>query len=178
MTEPVIRTQRLDLYRPQTGDLDGLFRLTANPDTRRHLGPTEPSKEDSFSRLLRNAGSWSLYGYGVFVIRLTGQQEILGTCGIFRSFRGFGKGMDDVPEGGWIIDAAHCGCGYAREAMEAALAWFDTEHGSQRIACMIEENNAPSNKLAVNLGFVPYDRHEPEDGAAVLVLYQRIVNNP
>ncbi len=175
MTGPVIRTERLDLYRPQAGDLDGLFKLTANPDTRRHLGPTEPSMEDSFSRLLRNAGSWSLYGYGVFVVRLKEQREIGGSCGIFRSYRGFGRGLDDVPEAGWIIDAGQWGHGYAREAMEAALEWFDAEHGGQRIACMIEENHTPSHNLALSLGFVSYDRHEPEDGTKPLVLYERLV---
>lgn len=177
MTSPVLRTERLELHRPQVGDLEGLFNLTANPETRRHLGPSEPSLADSFSRLMRNAGSWSLHGYGVFVIRLQGQQPILGTCGIFRSFRGFGKGMDDVPEAGWIIDADHWGQGYAREAMECAVAWFDAEHGGQRIACMIEEGHTPSHNLALSLGFAPYDWHDPEDGTTPLILYQRSPGN-
>lgn len=170
----MISTERLELHRPRADDLGGLYHLTADPETRRHLGPTEASMADSFSRLLRNAGSWSLYGYGTFVVRLKGQQNILGTCGIFRSFRGFGKGLDDVPEAGWIINADDWGKGYAREAMDAALAWFDGEHGPQRIACMIEEGHAVSERLAFSLGFAVYGRHDPEDESTALVLYERI----
>ena len=55
----------------------------------------------------------------------------------------------------------------------AALAWFDDIHGGQRIACMIEDGHKASDALARRLGFVPYARHEPEAGAA-LILYQRM----
>ena len=174
----VIETDRLQMYRPRADDLESLFTMVAHPETRRFLGPTEASMADSFARLLRNAGSWTLYGYGTFMVRLRGQQGILGTCGIFRSWRGFGsadgKGMDDVPEAGWIINAEHWGKGYAREAMEAALEWFDAEHGAQRTACMIEEGHVVSEKLAISLGFAAYDQHDPEDGTSPLILYERV----
>ena len=178
----LIVTPRLELFRPHASDRDGLFTMMDDPETRRFLGPTDASMADTFARLLRNGGSWSLYGYGTFIVRLKGQKGILGSCGIFHSWRGFGtraggKGMDDVPEAGWIINADHWGKGYAREAMEAALAWFDAEHGPQRIACMIEEGHAVSQHLAETLGFAAYDRHDPDDGAAPLVLYQRIIGN-
>ena len=82
-------------------------------------------------------------------------------------------GLDDVPEAGWMIHHAHCGRGYAAEAMHAALAWFDRTQGAQRIACMIEAGNAPSERLAARLGFVPYGQREEAD-AAPLVLYERL----
>ncbi len=180
--QAVIQTARLDLFRPQRGDLEGLFMMVAHPETRRFLGPTEASMADSFARLQRNAGGWSLYGYGTFIVRLKGQQGILGSCGVFHSYRGFGtgsddKGMDDVPEAGWIINADHWGKGYAREAMEAALAWFDAEHGPRRVTCMIEEGHTVSQHLAVSLGFVAYDRHDPDDGTTPLILYERALGS-
>ena len=153
--------------------------LLDHPETRRFLGPTDGSMMDTFTRLQRNAGSWALYGYGTFIVRLKGQQGILGSCGVFHSWRGFAsgsddKGMNDVPEAGWIINADHWGKGYAREAMDAALAWFDNEHGPQRITCMIEEGHTASQNLAAALGFTPYDHHFPDDDDATqLVLYQR-----
>jgi RimJ/RimL family protein N-acetyltransferase len=176
---PVIETARLELFRPQASDIDGIFMIMARPETRRHLGPTDASMADSFARLLRNGGSWSFYGYGSFIVRLKGQQGILGTCGIFRSYRGFGtdmddKGMDDVPEAGWIINPDHWGKGYAREAMDAALAWFDAEHGPVRATCIIEEGHSVSERLAEALGFAAYDRHEPDDEPSPLILYERL----
>jgi len=80
--------------------------------------------------------------------------------------------LDDVAEAGWIVHQDHWGQGIAREAMEAALAWFDETHGRQRIACMIDDGHAVSDALAAKLGFVRYGRHQVEDGAA-LVLYER-----
>ena len=170
---PLLTTARLELWRPQAGDLAELYALTLAEETRRFLGGFEPSERDSFARLLRNAGSWALYGYGSFMVRLKGSQQIIANCGVFRSHRGFGadQGLDDVPEAGWIVHRDHWGQGIAREAMEASLAWFDAEHGPQRVACMIEEGHKASDHLARRLGFVPHGRHEAEDGAT-LVLYE------
>lgn len=171
-TAPLLRTARLELWRPQAGDLGGLMTLIEAEETRRYLGhrPVEAMSEGH--RLLRYAGSWALYGYGSFIARLPGAPDVIGVCGMFHSWRGFGKGMDDTPEAGWIIRADHCGKGLAGEAMRAALAWFDATRGPRRIACMIEEGNAASERLAAALGFVPYGRHAPE-GQPVLTLYER-----
>jgi len=169
---PVLTTGRLELWRPRADDLSGLMALIESEETRRYLGrrPVEAMSEGH--RLLRNAGSWALYGYGGFIVRLPGRAEVIGSCGVFHNWRGFGQGMDDTPEAGWIVHADHWGQGVAGEAMGAALAWFDAAHGQRRIACMIEEGNAASDRLARKLGFRPYGRHEAE-GEAPLILYER-----
>ncbi len=171
---PIITTQRLELWQPVAADLAELHALTQGDEMRRFLGNHTPSKADSFARLMRNAGSWALHGYGSFMVRRRGSTQIIGNCGIFRSLRGFGKGLDDVPEAGWIIDRSAWGQGLAKEAMRACLAWFDQVHGAQRVACMIEEEHAVSDALAAALGFVRYGRHVLEDGATV-ILYERVV---
>ena len=172
---PLLTTARLELWQPALRDLADLFELTRAEETRRFLGSFVPTEMDAFNRLHRNAGSWALHGYGTFMVRLRGQDRIVGNCGVFRSHRGFGaeQGLDDVPEAGWIVHQDHWGEGIAREAMEAALAWFDQSHGRQRIACMIEEGHHASDALAGKLGFVRYGLHQPERGAP-LVLYQRL----
>ena len=45
-----------------------------------------------------SSGSWDLFGYGNFMLRYHGRNEIVGATGLFHTFRGFGQGMDDVPE--------------------------------------------------------------------------------
>lgn len=169
---PLLRTDRLELWQPRVGDLQGLVELIAPEETRRFLGPTEPNAKGQFARLLRHAGSWSLYGYGTFFVRERGSDRLIGSCGMFHSWRGFGQGMDDVPEAGWIIHPDCWGKGYAGEAMRAALAWFDTTHGERRIAAMIEETNAASQKVAKLLGFAECGRQWHED--ARLILYERL----
>jgi RimJ/RimL family protein N-acetyltransferase len=171
---PILTTDRLELWRPQASDLTGLMAMMQPPELRRHLGRMAPDAQNQFARLLRNAGSWSLYGYGTFVVRLRGLPEIIGGCGVFHSWRGFGNGMDDVAEAGWIIAIEQWGKGIAEEAMRATLDWFDRTHGPKRIACMIEDGNTASQRVAAKLGFIEYGRQIlPEDGAEVF-LYERL----
>ena len=171
---PVARTDRFDLWRPAQGDLADLYDLTLHEETRRFLGGFTPSEADSFARLLRNAGSWSLWGYGTFMVRERGQGRIVANCGVFRSHRGFGadKVLDNVPEAGWIVHRDWWGKGVAMEVMPAALAWFDQTHGRQRIAAMIEEGHGASDAIARRLGFVECGTHTMDDGTT-LVLYER-----
>ena len=172
MSELVLTTDRLELWRAQPGDLEGLNAINTDPRTLPFLGNWKTSKADTFARLLRNAGGWSFYGYGVFMVRRRGQAQIIGSCGVFRSFRGFAHGLDDVPEAGWIIHPDHWRQGYAGEAMRAVMPWFGELHGRQRVACMIEAEHTVSQKLAAQLGFVEYARHVDAEGKE-LVLYER-----
>lgn len=165
-------TNRLELWRPAATDREGLHRLVQPDEVRRFLGPTDATARDSFARHLRNAGSWALYGYGNFIVRERGRGTIAGICGVFHSWRGFG-GMDDVPEAGWIVAHEHWGKGHATEAMRAALAWFDAAHGAQRVVCMIEQGHGASETVARRLGFAEFARHQAEDGAPPMVLYER-----
>ena len=165
-------TERLELWQPQVGDREGLRALIAPGEVRRFLSGMEPDDHDVFMRLLRNAGSWALYGYGTFMVRERGRAEIVGNCGVFHSWRGFGRGLDDIAEAGWIVAQSAWGKGYAQEAMEAALAWFEREHGAGATLCMIEEGHGASEAVAARLGYVACDRYEEKDERP-LIVYRR-----
>lgn len=173
-TAPLIVTDRLELWRPCAADREGLFRVVEPEPVRRFLGGRPATPMDEAARMFRNAGSWALFGYGTFVLRARGGAEIVGVAGVFHSWRGFGKGLDDVPEAGWILREDQWGKGLAGEAMRAALGWFDAEHGPRRVACMIEDGHDASLSLAEKLGFVRYDRHRPEGAERELVLLERV----
>ena len=149
----VLTTERLELWRPQATDRPLLEAMMEPAAVRKYLGAMEPSTPDVVARLLRNAGSWSLYGYGTFMVRERGGEPIIGNCGVFHSWRGLGDDFDDKPEAGWILAENALGKGIAHEAMTAALAWFDREHGPRDVVCMISPENAPSIKLAGKLAF-------------------------
>jgi RimJ/RimL family protein N-acetyltransferase len=172
MNAPVLTTARLELFRPQADDLSGVAAIVAPAAVRRFLGNREVSLADEFSGFLRNAGSWALYGYGNFTVRERGSSAVVGTCGVFHSWRGFGRGFDDVPEAGWIFAEPVWDRGYATEAAGAALAWFDRVHGPRRVACMIEIDNHASLAIAARLGFVAY-REQEFDGSAMILLERR-----
>lgn len=165
---PRIETDRLVLSLPGPEDYLRLRDLVADPEVHRFLGPRphDPTT-DMFSRALRSAGSWQLYGYGLFLAFEKHSGNFVGQLGVFRSMRGFGKGMDDVAEAGWILARPYWGKGFAAEGMGAALDWFDSTHSDSRIACMIERGNCSSVALAGKLGFVACGEHQLEDGVIV-----------
>ncbi len=169
MSEPFIQTARLDLSQPVASDHAALMELMASDAVRKFLGghPTDAAEE--FNRLCRNAGSWMLYGYGTFIVRARETSEVLGICGVFHSWRIFGKGMSDTPEIGWIFAEQAWGRGIATEAAQASLAWFDLEHGQRRVGCMIDAPNLASLKVAAKLGFARYDTHVQGDGPVILL---------
>ena len=171
-TTPLLRVGRFELWQPTAGDHQALHGLTLDPAMRRFLGQHEPDPADSFARLFRNAGSWALHGYGTFMVREVGQPELVAHCGVFRSWRGL-PGLNDVAEAGWIVSQAWWGQGVATEIMQTVLEWFDRTHGRQRIACMIDQGNAGSERVAARLGFVRYLEHRREDGT-LANLYERL----
>ena len=169
---PLLATERFELWQPVVDDLDGLVRLLEGDQMTRFLGPARADHFSQSDRLLRNAGSWALHGYGTCYVRRRGDREIIANCGIFHSWRGFGKGLDDTPEAGWIVRQDCWGQGVAGEVMQAVLPWFHAKHGPRRVACMIEQGNSASERVAAALGFVWYDRHEADE-TTVLNLFER-----
>ena len=172
MNEPILSTERLDLWRPGARDHAALIDLFAEEEVRRHLGNRPTSAVDEFNRLCRTAGSWALYGYGMFMCRARGRDDVLGLCGVFHSWRGFGQGLDDTAEIGWIVARSAWGQGFATEAARASLAWFDVTYPGRRISCMIDDTNLPSLAVAAKLGFMRYDTHANE--GTMLILLERL----
>lgn len=166
---PFLVTERLELWLPRPGDLQPMYEVVSHPATARFLGPNA-HLHDHAMRFMRSAGSWFLYGYGAFMLRLRGQEAVIGNCGIFHTFRGLGEDFDDNPEAGWILRHDQAGKGLAGEAMRAALEWFEREHGKRRLVCMIAPENTPSLRLAEKLGFAAMRDTDLPDGERVRLL--------
>lgn len=155
MTVATIDTERLHLRPAELPDFESFHALTQSDRMRRFLGRDPPSKEDSFNRLLRNAGCWHLLGWGPFMVIERSSDRHVGGCGLFRGIRGLGDDFDPFPEAGWVIAEQSWGKGYAAEAMRSILAWFEREHGGGRTVCMITAGNAASERIAARLGYEP-----------------------
>ena len=170
---PHLTTERLELRLPSAADLAPMAAIVAHAETARFLGPAfDPA--DHFMRFCRGAGSWMLYGYGMFMVRLRGSEDVIGNCGVFHTWRGLGEDFDDAPEAGWILRHDQVGRGIGHEAMTAALEWFDQAHGPRRVVCMIAMGNEPSMRLADMLGFRPMLDTVLPGGDAVR-LFERLI---
>jgi len=128
---PVLESARLSLRPHGIDDFEALHALTVAPETRAFLSG-QPSREESYKRLLTTIASWHLFGYGTFAVIERASGDYVGNCGLFRLERDLDPPFDGEPEAGWIIARHRWGRGYAGEAMAAALAWFDAALGIRR----------------------------------------------
>lgn len=172
MHAPELRVGDYVLRPPCADDFADLCAMMRSDAVRRFLGNKLFSESDQFARLGRNAGSWMLYGYGIFYARgLDG--ALAGIAGVFPTHRGLGPDFDGHPEAGWIIAEPYWGRGLATAFMQAALDWFDVVHGQQRIVAMIEQGHSASDRVAQKLAFAPYRMAQMGDDP--VQLYERVL---
>jgi RimJ/RimL family protein N-acetyltransferase len=174
VTPPTLLTERLELRPPVASDFPEALAIASHTNTSRFLGPPK-GPADHFLRFCRSAGSWLLYGYGVFVVRPHGERDVVGTCGVFHGWRDLGTDFDDQPEAGWMLRSDWHGRGIGYEAMSAVLEWFDRTH-FRRIVCMIDPGNAPSIRLAEKLGFQALREASPD--GETMRLFERSARAP
>lgn len=149
----MIETPRLLLRPYSLGDYDAYVALTADPAVVPLFGNQPMSREDAWNRLLRYAGHWALFGYGLFAVFERESGRHLGETGLADFHRGLGPSFDPDPEAAWVFAGAHHGQGYAGEAAAAAHRWFAETHGAARTVCIIRPDNASSLRVAEKLGY-------------------------
>ncbi len=169
----IVRVDEFLLRPPVLDDLDALHALTQPEPMHRHLGGSRPTMADSFARLQRTVGGWTLHGYGAFMVIDTTTSGVIGNAAVFHSFRGLGEDFDNQPEAGWIIAQSHWGRGLAVRLMTEVIRWFEDTHGAQRIVAMIEPGHVASDRVAHRLGFLPYRTGSIEAKGPEMQLYQR-----
>lgn len=149
---PRLETARLVLRHYQLSDFDELAALWQDPEMVRHIGNGEPqSREMSWGRLLRYVGHWQLLGYGYWACIEKSSGTMIGSIGIQQAQRTCLPALT-LPEAGWSLRPSAQGKGYAREGVSAILSWADKAL-SQKLCCIIDQDNLPSIRLALAQGF-------------------------
>ena len=85
--------------------------MWADPTVVRHIGGKPSSLEESWSRLLRYGGLWSLLGYGYWLVEERGSGAFVGEVGFADFRRELEPGFAGAPEAGWVLTAAARGRG-------------------------------------------------------------------
>lgn len=141
---PSIETERLVLIPPSLECYGAYEHFYTDADaSKMYGGPI--SKEQTWARLKSDLGSWSLLGFGVWVIRLKSTSQDIGTCG-------FWQGKDWPKELTWWVLPECRGTGIATEASKAALLHAYDEFKWESVETYMSDENTAARSLVEKLG--------------------------
>lgn len=167
MSIPVVESARLRL-RPHTkADFDAMATMWSDPEVVRHIGGRPSARDETWMRLLRYVGHWSLLGYGYWAIEEKASGRFVGEGG----FADFMRDTDpavEPPEQGWALTPDVFGKGYATEAVAAMIAWAEPHFGRRDFTCMISPGNAASIRVAEKNGYREYARADYKGSPSLL----------
>jgi RimJ/RimL family protein N-acetyltransferase len=163
-----IETDRLVMRPHRIQDFEDSYSMWSDSAVTRFISGKPSSREDAWARLLRYAGTWSLLGYGFWVVREKASGRFVGEAGFLNAQRDIVPPFGDRPEVGWALMPWAHGQGYATEAVRAALGWGEARWGWRETVCMIAPGNIPSLRVAEKVGFVETGRSEYKGEAAML----------
>ena len=150
---PVLETERLRLRGHGIGDFPVSAAMWADPQVTRYISGRGFSEEESWGRLLRYIGHWSLLGFGYWLVEERGTDRFVGEVGFANYRRDLTPSLDGAPEIGWVLTRSAHGQGYATEVVRAVVAWGDEHFGLIRTACIIHPENTPSIRVAIKCGY-------------------------
>ncbi len=155
---PEIVTDRLILRGHRLDDLADCEALWGDPEVVRYISGQPSTPEDTWARVLRLVGHWSVMGFGYWVVRERDGGGFVGQVGLADFRRELEPSFEGAPEAGWVLSPRVHGLGYATEAVGAALAWADRALEAPRIVCLIHPDNRASLAVAERSGFSEYAR--------------------
>lgn len=127
--------------------------MWADPVVTRFIGGRPFSEEESWAKLLRYVGHWSLLGFGYWAIEEKATGSFVGESGFAEFKRDIEPSIKGVPELGWALVSRFHGRGYATECVRAAVDWGEAHLPSQRMVCLIDPENVASIHVANKCGF-------------------------
>jgi RimJ/RimL family protein N-acetyltransferase len=149
---PILESERLKLRGHALDDFVHSAAMWADPEVTRYIGGKPLTEEESWARLLRYVGHWSLLGFGYWVVEEKTTGNFIGEVG-FADYKRDLPLLKDLPEIGWVFSSQASGKGYATEAVRAASAWGDARFPSAQTACIINPDNLASIRVAQKCGY-------------------------
>ena len=165
---PTVQTERLVLRGYRIEDFPHLAAAWADPEVVRYIG--RPStEEESWTRFLRNIALWPMLGYGYWVATEKSTDLWIGDVGFADFKREIEPSLKGVPEIGWVLARSAHGRGYATEAAQGALGWLESALGPQRTACIINDDNYASLRVAEKCRYREFARAAYKGSTVVML---------
>ncbi|MGN1021926.1 MAG: GNAT family N-acetyltransferase [Lachnospiraceae bacterium] len=158
-------TPRLYLREMMLQDLPALY-ACYDEEARRYLPPLSEDRDEEKKILAAYIEKvYGLAGYGYWAVIEKKTLELVGRAGF-----GVPKSSEDPAELGYLIRKDLRGQGYAKEAVQAALAYEKRVLKFPGVSAKTARDNLPSRRLLLSLGFS--ELPEGEDGICRYALFQ------
>ncbi|MEQ1770340.1 MAG: GNAT family N-acetyltransferase [Devosia sp.] len=167
---PTLETEHLLLRPYRLSDFDAYAAMWQDEKVYRFIGGKSFTREQSWTRFLRQAGMWHYMGFGFWAIEDKATGVFGGECGFHEVRREMTPPIEGTMESGWGLAPQLQSRGLAEEAMRAALTWADENRPADRLTAIIDPGHAASQRVAEKLGFV---RIGTADYGVPLVLFER-----
>ncbi len=167
-TSDVIETARLRLRRFQIEDFDAYAAMWADPVVTKFIGGQPFTREQSWTRFLRQAGMWQIMGFGFWAVEDKATAAFLGEAGFHDLKRHISPSIEGTLETGWgFLPSAH-GKGVATEVVGAIVTWGRVKRPAMRMTCIIDPGNAASIRVAEKHGFREFAKTDYQGKPVIL----------
>lgn len=154
---PVIETARLRLRGHGYGDLRECAAMWSDPLVTRFIGGKPSTLTQTWARLQAYTGHWAMLGFGYWLFELKDSAQFVGEGGFADFKREIAPSMQSDPELGFALASRFHGKGYATEAVSAILSWGDRHLPSERTVCLINPENAASQRVVEKCGYARFE---------------------
>ena len=169
----LLTTKRLTLRPAVADDLDAYFAMWSDESLLENIPANAQSRHECWRRILNDAGSWVLSGYGQWMIFDKTNGRLIGQAGFFDADRGYGVGFDEYREAGWIFSSDTAGKGIATEALQAIHAWMDKQSFGEKTVCMMASDHIASERVALKCGYRLLKESTDELGLVKLMVREK-----
>lgn len=166
----ILETKRLKVRESTVEDVEDFYRIYREPSITYYMENLfdQPDMEKAYIKnYIRQV--YGFYGYGLWTVLLKETGQVIGRAGL--SVRdGY-----ELPELGFVIEAAQQRKGYACEVCRAILDYAKEELRFDAVQALVKEENKASVSLLNKLGFT-YRKKIYEEGTDYL-LYVKTLDN-
>ena len=155
---PKIDTARLTLRAHTLADFDDYRSMWGDPEVTRFIGGKPFTREECWTRFLRQPGHWDMMGFGYWVVREKASNRFVGEVGFLDLKREMTPSLEGFPEAGWVLAPWSHGRGFGTEAVTAMQDWMTKARNPARTVCMIDVGNAASIRVAEKCGYQEFAR--------------------
>ena len=165
--EYLVETTRLRMRAFIEADDVFIHRLLNTPTWLQFIGDRHITTLADAQGYLQNGplSSYRIHGYGPWLVELKAGQQPIGMCGFFK------RGFLQAPDAGFAFLPEYEGCGYAYEALAAAITYAQATFGVKELFAITLPGNTRCIRLLEKTGFHFRELIKPPGETHALMLF-------